>query len=237
ALAGWEKRLAAPVRWIFRKDLAAHLALDGDTKDGAGGRAAKVEGGVAAYVPAPAGRAVDLDGKRFVNAGDVGDFGFYDKFSLAVWVRPHGRAGVILSRTEDTDRAEGYALQLIDGKVQFNLVKRWLDDALRVETVRALEPGRWHHVAATYDGSRVAAGARVYIDGRPQELRVHLDDLNQSFQTKQPLRVGAGGGPSNRFRGAVGDVRVYDRCLAPEEVELVATPDPVADIVAVPPAK
>ena len=28
-----------------------------------------------------------------------------------------------------------------------------------------------------------------------------LDELNQSFETKEPLRIGGGGGPDRRFRG------------------------------------
>ena len=33
-----------------------------------------------------------------------------------------------------SSEGEGYGLYLKDGKLQVNLVKRWLDDALRVET-------------------------------------------------------------------------------------------------------
>ena len=38
--------------------------------------------------------------------------------------------------TDQAD-ADGYSVQLAGGKLQVNLVKRWLDDALRVETARA----------------------------------------------------------------------------------------------------
>ncbi len=54
-----------------------------------------------------------------------------------------------------------------------------------------------------------------------QKLRVLLDQLNQSFQTKQPLRIGAGGGPQDRFQGLVSDVRVYGRALSSDEIGIV----------------
>src|SRR5262249_29204517 len=174
----------------------------------------------------------------FLDAGDVANFGFFNKFTFSAWVHPTGDAtGTVLSRMADTDRAEGYALHLDRGRVQLNLVKRWLDDAIRVEAERPLAPGRWHHVAATYDGSRLASGIRIYVDGAPQKLKVHLDDLNQSFKTKQPLRVGSGGGAASRFRRAIGEVRVYDRVLPAAEVEMLGTADAVSDIAALPPAR
>jgi hypothetical protein len=179
-----------------------------------------------------------FDGRRCLDAGDVGDFGYEDKFSLAAWVRPDAPGtGMIVSRMADVLFGDGYGLRLEAGKVQVLLVKRWLDDAIRVETERSLPAGEWHHVLMTYDGSRTAAGVRVYIDGRPEKLRVRLDELNQTFKTTEPLRVGAGGGPDGRFRGRLADVRVYDDRLTAEEAELLADPDPVNALVALPPEK
>ncbi len=133
----------------------------------------------------------------------------------------------ILGRGADVEHGDGYALRLDKGKLQLNLVKRWLDDALRVETKTALEPDHWHHVAVSYDGSRVAKGVRFYVNGQPVKHRVLLDELNQSFASKEPLRIGAGQG--TRFRGAIGDVRVYDRVLSEEEALILAT---AADLAA-----
>ena len=99
-------------------------------------------------------------------------------------------------------RSEGYSLTIRDGAVGVNLVKRWLDDALRVETERAIEPGVWHHVLFTYDGSRVAGGVKVYVDGTPQPLKVLLDDLNQTFQTRDPFRIGGRRRPGRTLPGA-----------------------------------
>src|SRR5262249_4714867 len=133
----------------------------------------------------------------------------------------------------DTAYAEGYELGMENGKVQLNLSKRWLDDALRVETKAALTPDRWHHVLATYDGSRWATGVHVYIDGKDQPLKVNLDELNQSFETKEPLRIGSRG-TGRRFHGRIADVRLYDRVLTSEEAEQTATPDSINEIEAIP---
>jgi hypothetical protein len=158
---------------------------------------------------------------------DAGDFGFFDRFSLEARVQPRRLSGTILSRMADEPQGEGYAVVLDGGRVQVNLVKRWLDDAIRVETEEPLKPGEWRHVLVTYDGSRVAAGVRVYLDGRPAKLRVLLDDLNQTFQTKHPFRVGAGNGPGGRFQGRVRDVRVHTRDLTAEDAAVAAVGEEV----------
>ncbi|NDB75267.1 MAG: DUF1553 domain-containing protein, partial [Verrucomicrobia bacterium] len=203
------------------------------------------ESGEAAFVPGRAGPVAMLDGKRFVNCGDVGNFGFFDKFTLAAWIQPRGtNGGAILSRmaeqTEDSGFAsdsEGYSVYLKRGRLQVHLTKRWLDDALRVETEATLVPERWHHFTVVYDGSRLAAGVKVFVNGEPQKLRVLLDELNQSFQTKQPLRIGSGGAPGDRFHGLVSDVRVYARALTAEEASTVATAENVTELAAIPSAK
>ncbi|MEX2558980.1 MAG: LamG domain-containing protein, partial [Pirellulales bacterium] len=128
-----------------------------------------------------------------------------------------------------------YGIHLVDGKLQVNLVKRWLDDAIRVETQTVLSPGDWQHVLVTYDGSRVATGVRVYVNGEPQPMRVLLDDLNQSFQTKQPLRIGGGAGPAGRFHGRLDEVRIYNAALPAEQAEVLATAETVTAIAGIPP--
>ncbi len=135
----------------------------------------------------------------------------------------------------DNARSEGYSLVIQDGAVGVNLVKRWLDDAIRVETECQVEPGAWHHVLFTYDGSRVAAGIKVYVDGRPQPLKITLDDLNQTFQTRAPFRIAGGAGPDGRFQGLIDDVRVYKVALEADEASLVAETDTIASIGAMRP--
>jgi hypothetical protein len=232
--------------WSITRGLTAAYDLDGTTAGQASRERerperlaeAKFRDGEPQYAPGPVGQAAVFDGKRYLDAGDVAGFGFYDKFSCAAWIRADaGQGGTVLSRMTDDDQADGYYLVLHNGRLQVNLVKRWLDDAIRVETERTLPAREWHHVVATYDGSRTAAGVKVYVDGREEKLRVVLDELNQNFATKEPLRIGGGGGSHGRFHGGISQVRIYERILDPEEAAVLAVPDAVTDLLAVPAAK
>ncbi len=173
-----------------------------------------------------------FDGERFTNAGNVGDFGYDDRFAFALWMRSRKLTGAILSRMPEEPEAEGYAVELIDGKIRVSLTKRWLDDALRVETDAIVKENELYHVAVTYDGSRLAAGVKIYVNGVEQKTKVLLDELNQSFQNKEPFRIGSAGSKGTRFGGLMNDVRVYGRTLAAKEVAVLAVWSPLTDILA-----
>ncbi|MDP6555788.1 MAG: DUF1553 domain-containing protein [Pirellulaceae bacterium] len=125
-------------------------------------------------------------------------------------------------------------MQLHDGHVQVNLIKRWLDDCIRVETEAIVARDAWTHIAVTYDGSRMAAGIRVYLNGQRVPLKVNYDFINQSFASTEPFRIGGGGGPAGRFVGVIDDVRVYDRCLTAEQVITISLADSIGQILKVP---
>jgi hypothetical protein len=211
----WEKR-APTGQWYPSRGLNFHLPGEGTLPKGV-----HSVSGTPEVTDGAGGKAWQFDGKCYLDAGNVGNFGFFDKFTLSAWIRPSTEGGTILGRGADVEQGEGYALRLVKGKLQLNLVKRWLDDALRVETEMTLTPDHWHHVAVSYDGSRAAGGVRFSIDGQPVKQRVLLDELNQTFASKEPLRIGAGQG--GRFVGGVGDVRVYNRVLSAEEALILAT--------------
>jgi hypothetical protein len=182
------------------------------------------------------GFAAEFDGSNEINVGNVADFGYFDKFALSAWILPQAASGTVLARMSDQSDADGYSLVLADGRVQANLVKRWLDDSLRVETVEPLAGDGWHHVAVTYDGSRAASGVTIYVDGKAQPLRVLLDELNQSFSSNAPLKIG-GGGNGPPYRGLVDEVRIYKTNLPPEDISLLATRDTIDAIAATGPTE
>ena len=120
---------------------------------------ADFQGDLTEYAECQQITALAFDGRPRLNAGDIADFGFLDKFTVGAWVKLDAAGdGVVVARMAGNARSEGYSLTIRQGAVGVNLVKRWLDDAIRVETARRLEPGAWHHLMLTYDGSRVAAG-------------------------------------------------------------------------------
>ncbi len=186
----------------------------------------------ARYATGKVGKALDLDGKRFAEAGDLGDFSFDDKFSFSFWILPRKATGAILSRMVEEPNGMGYSIHLVNGKLQAHFTQRWLDDAMRVETLQAIRVNEWRHVTVTYDGSRLAAGVKIYIDGEPAKTVALLDELNQTFETKEPLRIGHAGSKDNQFDGLVDDLRIYSRVVGPPDARVLSVPASVRQIVA-----
>ena len=215
--------------------LLVDFAASSSTTNGA---TSKMVGGDPLFAHGPVAGALDLNGTQFVDAGNVAELGFYDKFTLAAWIRPTDVSrGSILSRMTSEEQGSGYSLALSQGHLQLNLSSRWLDDALRVEAATTLSAGEWHHVCVTYDGSRAASGIRLYVDGVLQPLTILLDELNQTFANKEPFRIGAGGSADQNYRGLIDEIRVYTRVLSPDEVEALATPDSIPGILTRPSAQ
>lgn len=228
----WAPSEGALVSLPFENDVSSTIPIVKDDKT----IEPEARDGKMRFVAGRIGQAGSFDGSHYLEIGDVANFGFYDKFSLAAWIYPTASDGTILSRVTDVQEGLlGYGLFLKDGKLQANLVARWLDDALRLETTEPLELNRWHHVVMTYDGTRVASGVQIFLNGERQKLKVNLDQLNQDFANSGPLRIGAGDGPGIRFQGSLDDVRVYRGTLTPSLVAALAAPERVDEIIALSP--
>ena len=173
------------------------------------------------------GKAAKLEGKNAPAFAGAAPFDIIDHFSLAAWIRPDGLTGAVVTRMQDKERGKGFGLYLRDGRLHFHITSNFADDAIRVDTGKVIEPGRWTHVAATYNGSVMAEGVKLYVDGKEVEYKVEQETLYRPFRNagaafNEPLRIGAGGGERNRFTGLIDDVLVYARALDSDEVAGIA---------------
>ena len=78
---------------------------------------------------------------------------------------------------------------------------------------------------------------KVYVDGKLAPIKVLLDELNQTFQTKEPLRIGAGGGAGSRFVGAIDEPSVYAAALDAGDIQVLATKESITEILRIPSAR
>ena len=226
----WERELArsAPaLDWYPRDGLAAQYDFDSDLETA-------VVSGQIGHVDGRVGQALSLQGGGHIEEPKALDYDYNDRFTLAAWVRPDSPDGVILSRsqafdTPDENAGKGITFVLEDGHLKLKLIGR-MDDWIIVGAQVPIPLNRWSHVAATYDGSRLAAGVTFFVDGVAVESVAELDYSNGGIKTKQPFRIGAGEDEDSGFVGSIDEVAVYDRDLTQDEVAILGVAENLGDI-------
>ena len=210
--------------------------------------------GAPTHAVAPAGEATVFDGKLFFDAGRIGNFDYQDRliehrdqFALSLWFYPESEnAGALITKMQDkpdekengVPKTRGYGLFLLNGKLHWNAVSAFPDDAWRVETADAIALKQWHHVVATFDGRAPYERAQIYLDGRQQTLKVNLDRIFRTFaDSGATLKIGAGGGPEFRFKGRLSEARLYQSLLSADDIAVLACADALPKIAVLPAAQ
>jgi hypothetical protein len=206
------------------------------------------------YVESPTGQGAVFDGKLYFDAGIHADFryksiskDYRERFTIAAWVYPESeQSGSIITKVSDSPaevennvpRVEGYGLYFINGKIHFNMVFRWGEDTLRVETEEPAPQRQWSHVAVVFDGLKSWEDRlRIFVNGREAKLKFNQRNFFMlSGGTRNTLKIGAGGGPQFRFKGALDEVRIYSRALDASEIAPLACADSLEKIAAIPAA-
>jgi hypothetical protein len=77
----------------------------------------------------------------------------------------------------------------------------------------------WTHIVATYSGTSIASGVKMYINGASQTLSTQAAPATGSALHSDPLRIGTDfPAQGDEFNGKIDDVRIYNRVLTPAEV-------------------
>jgi hypothetical protein len=168
--------------------------------------------------------------------GDAGDFDKEQPFSCAAWVKlpANDGSGAIIARMDDQNDYRGWDLWVEGRRVGMHLIHKWQDDALKAVSKNQVKADEWTHVCVTYDGTKKAAGIKVYINGEPQLTNVTADNLKSTTRTTVPLKLGQRHTGSPLTGTTVNDIRVYERALSASDVATLAKSTRYAALIAKP---
>lgn len=168
----------------------------------------------------------------------AGDFEAEEAFTATAWVylSANDSSGAILARMDDGQGYRGWDFWVEGRRVGAHIIHRWSEDALKVVCRKQVPANSWTHVAVTYDGSRKAAGIKVYVDGQEEATNVQADRLKpeSTIRTEVPLKIGQRHNGSILSGVGIQDVRIYHRQLPKGEVALLAKSSRYAAILAKP---
>lgn len=202
--------------------LVAHWPLDEatgtTTYDSVANLAARLEGR-ATWTTGRFKGAVQLDGSTGYLAPPALDV-MGTGLTLAAWVNvtnyPGSTEQRIISKATGTDEATQYwSLSQVKQSGR-NLLRFRLRTGSTTTTLIAstgeLPTRKWFHAVATYDGSTM----RLYLDG--QEVGRLAKTGTVASNASVPLNIGRNPSGSHYLRGALDDVRIYNRGLSAAEV-------------------
>lgn len=186
--------------------------------------------------------ALSFDGSDDIvtvsNTTDL-DFGTNDAFTISAWTRASSFAGyeTIFQKIDDSTGAQqGFVLTLANGVPQFWMQSDYAaNEYLQVGSTTPLTVDTWHHVAVTYDGSGLASGVRIYLNGTDTTGSIGHDNLVGSIVNVGEVEIGnRNGGSFQQLSGDVDDVRVYETVLESTQVAALAAGSCDAGVTAPP---
>jgi hypothetical protein len=182
-------------------------------------------------VPGRSGLGVQFTGDDPVDL-PLGNFQRHQPFSISLWLKTaeaKSRAVVLHRSRAWTDAASrGYELLIEDGRLKWSLIHFWPGNAASVAVRQPVPLNEWLHVTVSSDGSSLASGLSIHVNGQRAETDVIRDSLTREI---------TGGGGDNialgeRFRdrgfrdGVIDDLRVFDVALT--DLECLAVFDETA---------
>ncbi len=226
-----------PLGWWKLDETDGKSAGDG----GWAGHPLTLESG-AKWAPGRLGGALVFDGRRdFVSAGSEPAFDVSESLTLGAWVNV--AAAPIRPHPAVLGKAGSYALGL-SGSTTRPMFRVRLDDEegkdryLLCSAEAPLEPGSWHHIAATY--SAAERRGRLYVDGLEACAVRSRGEDPPIARSDAPLELGRWAPSDSYFPGLLDDARIYGRALSSSEIAEMASsesdPAPAAptDLTAAP---
>lgn len=181
--------------------------------------------------------ALELNGAAVAELSEAGDWESDQPFSCAAWIRlsPNDSSGALLARMDDGNDFRGWDLWVEGRRVGMHLIHKWPAEALKVVTQQQVKGNEWTHVAVVYDGSRKAAGVKIFVNGVEQRTNVQADTLQgHTTRTTVPLKIGQRHSTSPIAGAAIQDIRLYHRALTAAEANILAQASRLAALLAKP---
>lgn len=192
---------------------------------------------VAAFKPAPApatwvdgkrGKALSFDGTSdIINSGNNSSLNNPNSLTASAWIYADSfggnSAGRIVNKTGSTDVVGWKFHVAASGHLAFTASWDNNTESIYRETAdNSIILGAWNHVVVTWTGGKnYTTDIHIYVNGTEASYSAGDDSAGttRDNDSAYPLYIGNRGDQSRGFDGTIDEVRVYNRALAPSEVE------------------
>jgi hypothetical protein len=165
------------------------------------------------------GNAVSFDGiDDYIEIPDSYQLDGMPELTVSAWVDMNRlpAQGTYYHPVSKDAGSQAYRIDIdSSGRAQFVVHTEnnaWYSNGTMVQSDILLSTNTWHHIVGTYDGSNVS----IYIDGVLRQTNSTTISENV-FDATSVLRIGRGSS-GGYFNGKIDEVRIYNRCLLPNDV-------------------
>ncbi len=164
-----------------------------------------------------------------------------DRMTISTFVYIEGTPnGAILAKMEGAPNYRGWDVFMEGGKIATHAISKWQANADKISSKDALEPGKWHHVSVTYDGTAKRPLA-IYINGIAVPTVATASGLrpDAKIENDLPLQIGSRNGGDSKVNGvvAIQDLRIFNRLLNAAEIANLSASHTLKDVFALPAAQ
>jgi len=180
--------------------------------------------GTLTYKAGKFSNALSFDGvDDYVSVANESNFDFAtpSPFSIGAWVETTSTIySMIVAKGTNADPYSGYVMYLDStGQLGGYLIGTPTTNRINELTTNGIiNDGSWHYVTMTYDGSSLASGLKLYVDGIEKTTSVFFDALTSSILTDVNLRIGTRDGGGAPFNGSIDEVAVYNTALTQTQI-------------------
>jgi hypothetical protein len=171
-------------------------------------------------------RSVSFDGSDdYIDIGNLTPLdSLTNQVTISMWVytsTPSQGAQKILL---DHGSNEVIQIDIENGKLGFGINTSTFKRAQQNGTISA---NTWYHFVGVYDGVNV----KTYLNGVFQNQTAQTGNISTSLGSSTSWQIGKWPGGAYNFLGNIDDVRIYNRALAPEEIQQPASKSPPGALV------
>ena len=179
------------------------------------------------------GNGVLTNGDAMVSVPDHGIKHADQPFSVSVWLKPsenYPEVVVFANSTSADAPYSGYELVLENGKLRWTLAREFPGSAVSIASAATIPIGEWTHVSVTNNGSRKAAGLKIFINGLPADTVVAADTLTRDIVSGSAIGFAARMRFPGLRGGMVDDIHLHTRAITPIEIAAIHAAKPLAEM-------
>lgn len=144
-------------------------------------------------------------------------------FSVSFWTNMNNASTyhAFISTLDPANSYKGWEIGTYNGTT--NVIEVLLDNvintnAIQLGTTAALSTGTLYYIVMTYDGSKTAAGVKVYVNGSLQSTVVGANNLTGSLANTKNAALGGRTDGTIPINGILAYARIYNRVLSQTDI-------------------